>query len=174
MKRSLPDACLRGRVYNPRVIDLFLEQSLACGLLLSVMVIGCAGSLDPGVGGNSGMGGSSGADCQTMIFNANCVGCHGSASPAVGLDLQSPNVETRLVGIATGSGSSCPGANLLDKPSNPATGVFIQKVTMMTPTCGGLSMPYGLALLSQTDQQCLTSWATSLTMNAAFTGQETP
>jgi len=160
MKRSLPDACLRG-------------------LLLSIMVVaGCAGSLDPGVGGGGssggGMGGSSGSDCQTAIFAANCVGCHGTLSQAVGLDLQSPNVGARLVGIATGNGSSCPGANLLDKGSNPATGVFIQKVTMASPTCGGSSMPFGLPLLSASDQQCLTSWATSLTMNAAFTGQETP
>ena len=53
MKRSLPDARVRGRATYKWIGNL----SMAWGLLLSVMVIGCAGSLDPGVGGGGASGG---------------------------------------------------------------------------------------------------------------------
>ena len=52
MKRSLPDARLGGRATCKWIGEL----SMAWGLLLSVMLIGCAGSLDPGVVGGTARG----------------------------------------------------------------------------------------------------------------------
>jgi hypothetical protein len=165
MKRSLPDA--------------HLKLSMACGLLLSVMAVGCAGSLDPGVGvGGGGSGGSGGPTpgCQTAVFQNQCVSCHGTGtSGSGGLDLTSPNPETRLVGKMSGTtnAAACQGMTLLVAGSNPAMGVFIDKITMNPPPCG-MSMPYG-SLPLPADQACLQAWATSVTMTASpFTGEETP
>jgi hypothetical protein len=166
MKRWLPDAGLK--------------LSMACGLLLSVMAVGCAGSLDPGVGGGgaSGSGGSGGPvpGCETQVFQMQCMSCHGTGTTGSGgLDLTSPNPETRLVGKMGGSinAAACQGMTLLVAGSNPATGVFIDKITMNPPPCG-MSMPYG-NLPSKADTDCLKAWATGVTMTASpFTGQETP
>jgi hypothetical protein len=162
MKRWLPDACLRGL------------------LLLSIVLTGCAGSLDPGVGGGAGgsngggMGGSSGNGCQVAIFAGQCKSCHiAGGNGAAGLDLESPNPETRMVGKMGGSSGSCMSMTLLVANSNPAMGVFVDKITMSTPPCGS-SMPLG-GLPSPADQACLTSWATMVAnMPQAFGGQETP
>jgi hypothetical protein len=161
MKRWLPDTRLRG-------------------LLLSIVLTGCAGSLDPGVGGGGsnggGMGGSSGNGCQVAIFAGQCAQCHAAASSAGGLDLASPNPEARMVGKMADSGTNggqCSGMTLIQANTTPATGVFVDKVTMNPPPCG-FSMPYG-SLLNSTDQACLTSWATMVAnMPQAFSGQETP
>jgi hypothetical protein len=181
MKRSLPEACLRGRLSCHRVSKLFI----ACGLLVSVMVVGCAGSLDPGVGGGGSSGGTGGSggsggpapDCQVAIFRDQCASCHGAGTTGSGgLDLTSPNPETRLVGKMGGSinAAACQGMILLVPGSNPATGVFIDKITMNPPASCGMSMPYG-SLPSFADQACLKAWATSVTMTAApFTGEGTP
>src|SRR5689334_2183848 len=101
MKCSLPDARTCGRATCKWIGTL----SIAWGLLLSVMVIGCAGSLDPGVvgggGSGGGMGGSSGNGCQVQVLAQQCAGCHAAGSGSAGLDLASPNPETRLVGKMT-------------------------------------------------------------------------
>jgi hypothetical protein len=140
------------------------------GGLLSLFLVGCPGSLDPGVGagGGSGGAGGSGGPCNpTPVFTARCtsIGCHNSSGAAAGLDLQSANPAARLVGVGTGTGTgaACSGQTLLNPGSNPATGVFIDKIT--TPTCG-LMMPETGGALSAGDLACLTSWATSVTMNA--------
>jgi len=179
MKRSLPDARLRGRATREWISEL----SMACGLLLSVIVAGCAGSLDPGVGGGGtggmsggGTGGGPAAGCQTAVFANQCASCHGTGTTgSAGLDLTSPNPETRLVGKMTGTinGGVCSGMTLLVAGSNPAMGVFIDKITMTSPPCGA-SMPFG-SLPSTADQACLTAWATIVTTAPSpFSGEGTP
>ena len=160
MKRSLPDARVHGRATCKWIGTL----SMAWGLLLSVMVIGCAGSLDPGIvgggGASGGMGGSSGNGCEVTIFADQCAGCHGTGtSGSAGLDLTSPNPETRMLGKMGGTTNTgvCSTMTLLVKGSVPATGVFVDKITMMTPPCG-TSMPYG-SLPNGPDTACLISWA---------------
>ncbi len=175
MKRSLPDARLRGRA----TCEWILELSMACGLLLSVMVMGCAGSLDPGVGAGGASGGGTGgapaAGCQTAIFASQCKSCHAAVGAAAGLDLESANPEMRLVGkmtIADASGGQCENMTLINAGVSPATGVFIDKITMNPPPCGS-SMPFG-TLLQPADQACLKSWAAIVaTAPAPFTGEET-
>ena len=168
MKRSLPDARLRGRATCKWIGKL----SMAWGLLLSVMVIGCAGSLDPGVGGggaSGGMGGASGDGCQVAIFRDQCATCHvAGTNGSAGLDLASPNPEQRMLGKMGGSanlGGMCTTMTLLVKGSTPAMGVFVDKITMSTPPCGA-SMPYG-SLPNSVDTACLVSWANGVTMAAS-------
>lgn len=171
MKRSLPDARTCGRATCKWIGTL----SIAWGLLLSVMVIGCAGSLDPGVTGGGGMGGSSGNGCQVAVLSQQCASCHAAGSGSAALDLTSPNPETRLVGkmTSTMNGGVCGNMTLINRGVSPATGVFIDKITMMTPPCG-MSMPYG-SLPNATDTACLVSWANSIVNTpAAFSGEETP
>jgi hypothetical protein len=170
MKRSLPDARLHGRATCKWIGTL----SMAWGLLLSVMVLGCAGSLDAGVTGG-GTGGSSGNGCQVAVLAQQCAGCHAAGSGSAGLDLASPNPETRLVGkmTSTTNGGLCGNMTLINAGVTPATGVFIDKITMATPPCGA-SMPYG-SLPNTADTACLVSWANSIaTTTAPFSGEETP
>ena len=161
MKRSVPAAPLRGRATS----NWMLGWAAAGGLLLSFVVLGCAGSLEPGVGTGStgGMGGSGGgSDCQTAIFTSKCVFCHSTAGASAGLDLEAASPELRMVGKPTGAGTACPGGTLLVTGSTPAMGVFIDKITHNPPTCGGSPMPLG-GTLSAAELSCLTTWADSVT-----------
>lgn len=174
MTRSLPDARTRGRATCKWIGTL----SIAWGLLLSVMVIGCAGSLDPGVvgggGASGGTGGSSGNGCQVAVFANQCASCHGPSGSA-GLDLMSPNPETRMVGkmTSTTNGGVCGNMTLINAGVTPATGVFIDKITKAMPSCGA-SMPYG-SLLNSTDMACLVNWANGIaTTTSPFNGEGTP
>ena len=179
MKRSLPDARLCGRKTS-RLISGWVAA--ACGLL-SVLTLGCAGSLDPGVGGGGGgssgggTGGATTADCATPILASKCVPCHATGGGSANLDLQSPNIGARLVGKMGGpatTGGLCSTMVLLNAGSNPATGVFMDKITMATPPCGSL-MPFGGPMLPQDQITCLQNWATGLTTAPApFSGPETP
>jgi hypothetical protein len=134
--------------------------------LLSFFLLGCPGSLDPGVGGGGDGGGTGGTTgtpgCEVALLANRCASCHGSASNSAGLDLQSANPGARLVGVTafTGTGAACAGRNLLDPASNPATGVFIDKITLAVPC--GLTMPVG-STLSMAEKTCLTTWATIVT-----------
>jgi len=161
MKRSLPDgAAPRARA----TWKALLRLTATGGLLLSLFTLGCAGSLDPGVGA----GGSTGTPgCEAAIFSNKCLFCHSTAGPSGGLDLQMADIASRLVGkpASVGKGGACDNMGmLLDAGSNPATGIFINKITLTTgdPKLCGASMPQG-GTLSQTEVMCLTSWATSVT-----------
>jgi len=147
--------------------------AVSCGLFSMVLLGGCPGTLDPGVGvGLGGTGGSSGTNnCQVPIL-ASCGLCH-VPNGSAGLDLQSANPGTRLVGVPsstnTSLGAMCAGKTLLVAGSNPAMGLFIDKITN-AQDCGS-AMPIGPAL-SADELTCLTTWATSLTSPpAAFTDE---
>ena len=177
MKRSLPD----GAAPHARATwKTLLHLTAAGGLLLSLFALGCAGSLDPGVGGGGGSGGVTcpAPGCEVAVLAGNCNSCHGTASHANGLDLQSANVCERLLGMPTftGPGAACAQKTLLDRGSNPATGVFIDKITKMDGDAAlcGLAMPLGGAL-AQADLACLKTWAASVTTaTSAAPAGETP
>jgi hypothetical protein len=168
MKRSLPHgAALRARA----TWRALLRLTATGGLLLSLFTLGCAGSLDPGVGGGGGVSGGGGMPgtpgCEAAIFTGKCVFCHSTAGPSGGLDLQAADIASRLVGkpASVGKGGACDGMGmLLDAGSNPATGIFINKITLMDgdPKLCGATMPQG-GTLSSTELTCLTTWATSVT-----------
>jgi hypothetical protein len=135
---------------------------------------GCDGSTDPGssrdvgqqttadtmnTGANTGDGGCT-PSTQSIyedVFLASCVqaGCHDDKAQAGGLDLSSPDIEARLVGIAAGT---CAGKTLV-VPGDPASSFLIEKLAGQ-PDCG-VPMPVGTTLpLSQL--QCIDAWIAAL------------
>jgi hypothetical protein len=192
MKRSLPDtAAPRARV----AWKAFLRPTAGIGVPLSFAVIflalslalGCAGSLEPGVGVGGGVGGGSGSGsggapgsngCETAVFTSKCISCHSTAGPAGGLDLQAANVASRMVGKPTSSGlgAACSGKGmLLNAGSNPATGIFIDKITKMDgdPLLCGSAMPLGNTL-TPTELTCLMTFATAATTASPAPAGDSP
>jgi len=131
-------------------------------------------------GGSTGSGGSSGnctgGNSGANIITSNCATtfCHipgaKNADTCGGLDLTvDANIGARLVGVMSvgtvDNGSECMTSTkpYLDKSSNPATGLLIDKVTMSHPACGA-QMPASAPFpLNATQQSCLIQWATTLT-----------
>src|SRR5689334_21717859 len=115
MKCSLPDARTGGRA----TCKWIGTSAIAWRLLLSVM----------------GIGGSSGNGWQVQVLAQQCAGCHAAGSGSAGLDLASPNPETRLVGkmTSTTNGGVCGNMTLINAGVTPATGVFIDKITKSNP-----------------------------------------
>jgi len=120
-------------------------------------------------GGTGGMasgtgGGGSVQNCAmaTQILKDNCGACHTTATKGLGnLDLLSDGVASRLVGKPADSGEMCGGkGNLINANTNPATGLFVDKISNMKPACGSV-MPLGQKM-SQANIDCLTQWATYL------------
>jgi hypothetical protein len=100
------------------------------------------------------------------ILQASCSACHTNPPQPIyaNLDLISPGVAARLVGVPayTGASGACGGkGDLLDAGNLPATGILMDKLNF-TQTCG-LGMPYGTAIpLSTQDRNCLQAWANGL------------
>ena len=46
--------------------------------------------------------------------------------------------------------------------SNPAAGLFIDKIVNSPPSCG-VQMPYGMTALAGSDLTCVKSWALGIT-----------
>jgi len=143
-------------------------------------MVGCPGTLeDPARfidldGGNTGpsssgagSGGSSGSssnncpDVPTAVFETNCTtaGCHTSATKVQGLDLQSPGVAQRLVGVMATEGQG-----LLIDPSSPSSSVVYTKLTAMPPF--GARMPLG-SMLDDATVACVLAWITQTVSSSA-------
>ncbi|MEO6600741.1 MAG: hypothetical protein ABIQ16_12760, partial [Polyangiaceae bacterium] len=71
-------------------------------------------------------------DIIDRVFAPSCgdTGCHGAVAPQQGLDLVSPNVASRLVGIA---GQAC--VSVLADPSDPEGSLLFKKL-LPAPGCG--------------------------------------
>jgi hypothetical protein len=120
---------------------------------------GTGGSGSGSQGGTAGSGSTPSGACPddiTLLFNrpssaGGCAdgGCHtaGGFPP----DLVSPNVEMRLLNVA----SSCQ-----SRPYIGANDSFLlEKVTKAMPACGGAQMPFFAAQnLSAADRQCIADW----------------
>jgi hypothetical protein len=144
-----------------------------------------------GTGGNTGTGGGptggatgtggtalncTGGNDGASIVTVNCATtfCHipgtDNDGTAGGLDLTvDANIGSRLVGVKSvgtaDNGSMCMGNTTpyLNAGSNPATGLLIDKVTMVNPPCGA-QMPFDSPFpLTTMQQKCLVQWATTLT-----------
>jgi hypothetical protein len=144
-----------------------------CFLALCAASAGCPGTLedperflaaDGGLiaqgqpadeGGISGEGG--GSNCpdvpQTLSTTCTGAGCHNAMDKAQGLDLQSPNLASRLVGV-----QATEGPGLLIDPSNPSASVLYLKVTGSPPF--GSRMPQGRAPLDDATIACVLAWVT--------------
>ncbi len=118
--------------------------------------VGCPGSLeDPGRFTDSG---ASCPDVVQDVFVASCsiAGCHTSSTKTQGLDLESPDPASRLVGVAATEGTG-----LLIDPSNPANSVVYSKLGAVPPF--GSRMPYGRPALPDATIACVLAWVTAQT-----------
>jgi hypothetical protein len=159
---------------------------------LSVGAAGCASGSDgtgtAGSGGTAGAGGGAGstacalADVTTIFtsmattHNHNCttaLACHDATGAAAGFDMATAGWQNKLVGMGPKAGAGSPtypsmcatsGLKYLDVGSNPATGLFLDKINpgMAVPPCG-VPMPEIYPRLSATEFACVQSWATTLT-----------
>ncbi|MEO5725999.1 MAG: hypothetical protein ABIV93_03280 [Byssovorax sp.] len=137
----------------------------------------CAGSLDNKdefldagftTAASSGTGVDACGNVEATILTAKCggSGCHGVMAPQNDLDLESPGVAARVVGVPA---QLCQGT--LADPSSPETSVLYTKLFVDT-TCGA-QMPLARPELSQKDKECLKTWIakqTSGTSTSASTG----
>jgi len=150
---------------------------LALGMALSAFVsTGCPGTLehkerflvDAGNGGSDTDGGDAAhagtdgdagpdlgacGDVVTRIFVESCrgTGCHSANGGQQDLDLVSPGVAARVVGVP---GIGC--VSILADPANPEASLLYQKLSP-TPPCGA-PMPLGRAPLSDEDAACVLAW----------------
>lgn len=128
----------------------------------ALMLVGCPGTLadkerflvDAGVSmePDADIPGACG-DVVTRIFLPKCggTGCHGALAPQQGLDLASPGVAARVVGIpATGCAAT------LANPADPASSFLYTKLAVKPP-CGA-QMPLAQPPLSSDDAACILSW----------------
>jgi hypothetical protein len=89
-------------------------------------------------------------DIPTQVFQADCAACHSASSPQGGLDLASPDVAARLVGVPA------QGAGLLIDPADPAMSALYTKLTSTPPF--GARMPLGGTPLDDATMGCLLTW----------------
>ena len=132
--------------------------AIAGCLALVTATVGCAGTLKDASAYEDGGGGDGGAGACPDIpdfLAATCTGsgCHGSSNKAQGLDLQSPDVASRLVGI-----SATEGPGLLIAPSSPSDSILYLKLTATPPF--GARMPLGGTPLDASTLACVLAWIT--------------
>jgi hypothetical protein len=111
-------------------------------------------------GTSSGMAGSAVSDAcgdvVTRVLVPTCggTGCHGAVGPQQDLDLVSPGVATRLVGVPA---KQC--LQVLVDPQNPEQSLVYQKL-LPKPACGA-QMPLARPPLSGADVACVLAWITA-------------
>ena len=92
-------------------------------------------------------------DVVTRIFVPSCggTGCHSAMAPQQGLDLVSPGVASRVVGVIA---KGCP--VVLADPANPTGSLMYEKLAP-APPCGA-PMPLARPPLSDADAACVFNW----------------
>jgi hypothetical protein len=115
-------------------------------------------ALDAAAGRNGAEGGAGAdagpcGDIVARIFVPTCGGtaCHGANAPQQDLDLVSPGVASRVVGVV---GKGCSVA--LADPADPEGSLIYQKL-LPSPPCGA-PMPLARPPLSRADAACVLAW----------------
>jgi len=107
--------------------------------------------------------------CITPALKRSCwgIGCHGSDTPAAMLDMQSPDVASRLVNvdaahtdILDGSEGNCLAGEKRINTSSVEDSAIIKKINGKQ-SCGG-KMPVAPRTLSEADKQCICEWVYEL------------
>jgi hypothetical protein len=113
-----------------------------------------AAALDGAGGPNGGDSGSGPCgDVVARIFVPTCggTGCHGANAAQQDLDLVSPGLASRVVGVP---GTTC--AGVLADPADPERSLIYQKI-LPSPPCGG-QMPLARPPLGREDAACVLAW----------------
>jgi hypothetical protein len=89
-----------------------------------------------------------------VLLAEKCGQCHGEKDRAKGLDLVTPGVAARVVGVK----SACGDKLLLDGSGPTAAGQLLDKLRGPVAGCGA-QMPYGTPPLSMQERDCIAEWA---------------
>lgn len=116
---------------------------------------GVAGSTPAEAGRDAGTGPCADAFERIIVPSCGDSGCHGSIATQQDLDLVSPGVAARVIGVP---GTSCP-VTLAD-PLNPEASLIYQK--LLAPVPCGMQMPLARPALSTEDTACVLAWIASL------------
>jgi hypothetical protein len=127
-----------------------------------------------GMGTTAGSGaGSACPDDITILFarpsaQGGCTnggGCHEPGSP-VKPDLVSPNIEARLLNIASSCSKTSTGASVQPRPYIGSDDSFLEEKIAGTPGCGSGMPFFAEAALSAADEQCIIDWIEQVTEGA--------
>ncbi len=116
---------------------------------------GVAGSTPAEAGRDAGTGPCADAFERIIVPSCGDSGCHGTIATQQDLDLVSPGVAARVVGVP---GTACP-VTLAD-PQNPEASLIYQKL-IAPPPCGA-QMPLARPALSSDDVACVRAWIAGL------------
>jgi hypothetical protein len=130
-----------------------MRTSLGLVAALALLAAGCPGRLRDKERFLTDAGGSGCGDVVATIFVPKCGAtiCHGGPSPQQGLDLVSPDVAARVVGV---SAKGCAGT--LADPDDPAGSLLYTKLAP-NPPCGS-QMPLAALPLSDAQAACILDW----------------
>jgi hypothetical protein len=111
--------------------------------------------------------GGAGGDCPDVprLLAQTCTAssCHSASNKAQGLDLQTPQVAARLIGVP-----ATEGAGFLIDPSTPSKSVLYEKLGASPPF--GARMPLGAAPLDAPTLACVLAWVTQAPAEAGLDG----
>jgi hypothetical protein len=137
-------------------------RRLALSIIGSLLLVGCPGGLNNCEDFNACPGGAGGSPGTTveLVFEVNCGNavCHDSDQPAAGLDLVSPDVASRTVGMNSND-PTC-GSDILVIAGDPDESYMIKKIVNEPGVCGG-QMPIG-TLLDAEDTNVIRDWILDL------------
>ena len=137
-------------------------------LALAMACVACPSNLeDPGrflLDGAASNPTTGCGDITQTVFIPTCAmsACHSTATKQQGLDLESPDLLSRLVNVP-----STEGAGLLIDPSTPSASVLYTKVTATPPF--GVRMPFNLPALDDATVACVLQWVTEQVSDAGAT-----
>lgn len=134
-------------------------RRLTLSIIGSLLLVGCPGGLSNPEDFIGGAGGSPGTTVE-LVFEVNCGNavCHDSDQPAAGLDLVSPDVASRTVGMNSND-PTC-GSDILVIAGDPDESYMIKKIVNEPGVCGG-QMPIG-TLLDAEDTNVIRDWILDL------------
>ena len=109
-------------------------------------------------------------DVPTAVFKRNCNNeiCHDSEEPAGDLDLDSPDLLSRLIGVP---GTDCTERLRID-PNNPDQSFLLDKLESRVPECGD-RMPLGGSLPTDVID-CVRQWVHLVAPGAGDAGETVP
>jgi len=136
-----------GQLENKAEFDAYAEAHGDAGAAAGMNAAGTS----PGTAGSASDGAC--GDVITRIFVPSCggTGCHGAVAPQQDLDLVSPGVAARVVGVPA---KAC--LQTLADPANPEQSLLYQKLAIKPP-CGA-QMPLARPALSNADVACVLGW----------------